>query len=121
MDNSLWLLMLACAVGTFLLRALPLIWMRRHLVRRSISNTTEAMPVWLTVLAPTMIAAMCGVSLVPVNSAVSSWLATLLGGLCTILVWRRTRSLGWPVCIGVGVYGASIVFFNHQLQASFLW
>jgi len=109
MDKSLWLLMLACAVGTFLLRALPLIWMRRHLVRRSISNTTEAMPVWLTVLAPTMIAAMFGVSLVPAHPGISSWLATVLGGLCTVLVWRRTRSLGWPVCIGVAVYGVVVV------------
>lgn len=112
MDKSLWLLMLACAVGTFLLRALPLIWMRRHLVRRSINNTTEAMPVWLTVLAPTMIAAMFGVSLVPAHPAVSSWLATVLGGLCTILVWRRTRSLGWPVCAGVVVYGSVVVLFR---------
>lgn len=112
MDKSLWLLMLACAVGTFLLRALPLMWMRRHLIRRSVSNTSEAMPVWLTVLAPTMIAAMFGVSLVPANSGISSWLATVLGGPCTILVWRRTRSLGWPVCIGVAVYGVVVLLFR---------
>lgn len=112
MDNSLWLLMLACALGTFLLRALPLIWMRRHLVRRSISNTNEAMPVWLTVLAPTMIAAMFGVSLVPAHPDINSWLATVLGGLCTILVWRRTRSLGWPVCVGVAVYGVVVVLLK---------
>ena len=109
MDKSLWLLMLACALGTFLLRALPLIWMRRHLLRRSTSNNSEAMPVWLTVLAPTMIAAMFGVSLVPVQTGTAPWLATILGGLCTILVWRRTRSLGWPVCIGVAVYGLVVV------------
>jgi len=112
MDKSLWLLLLACAVGTFLLRALPLIWMRRHLLRRSDNNGAATMPVWLTVLAPTMIAAMFGVSLVPAQPAVSSWLATLLGGLCTVLVWRRTRSLGWPVCAGVAVYGVVVVLLK---------
>ncbi|MBU1619857.1 MAG: AzlD domain-containing protein [Gammaproteobacteria bacterium] len=112
MDKSLWLLMLACALGTFLLRALPLIWMRRHLDRLSISNNSGAMPIWLTVLAPTMIAAMFGVSLVPAHPGLSSWLATLSGGLCTILVWRRTRSLGWPVCGGVAVYGVVVVLLR---------
>lgn len=112
MDKSLWLLMLACALGTFLLRALPLIWMRRHLLRRGAGNGNAAMPVWLTVLAPTMIAAMFGVSLVPVHPMLSSWLATVLGGLCTVLVWRRTRSLGWPVCVGVAVYGGVVLLFG---------
>lgn len=112
MDKSLWLLLLACALGTFLLRALPLIWMQRHLLSRSIRNSNQAMPVWLTVLAPTMIAAMFGVSLVPAHPAVSSWLATLLGGLGTVLVWRRTRSLGWPVCTGVALYGVVVLLFG---------
>lgn len=112
MDKSLWFLLLACALGTFLLRALPLIWMRRHLLSRSINNSSQTMPVWLTVLAPTMIAAMFGVSLVPAHPDISSWLATVLGGLCTILVWRRTRSLGWPVCAGVAVYGVVVVLFG---------
>lgn len=112
MDKSLWLLLLACALGTYLLRALPLLWMQRHLVRRSVNNSSQTMPVWLTVLAPTMVAAMFGVSLAPANAVLSSWLATVLGGLCTVLVWRRTRSLGWPVCAGVAVYGVVVVLLK---------
>jgi len=112
MDKSLWLVLLACALGTFLLRLLPLLWMQRHLLRRSVGNGDTAMPVWLTVLAPTMIAAMFGVSLVPAHAVLSSWLATVLGGLATILVWRRTRSLGWPVCTGVAVYGVIVVVLS---------
>jgi branched-subunit amino acid transport protein len=114
-DTSLWLLMLACAVGTFMLRAVPLIWMRRHLLRQSKANLTEAMPLWLTVLAPTMIAAMLGVSLLPAQPGVGSLLATVAGGLCTLLIWRQTRSLGWPVCGGVALY-AGVLLLSLQYQ-----
>lgn len=114
MDNSLWLLMLGCALGTYLLRLLPLLWMQRHLLQKNSNSDTnnQAMPSWLTVLAPTMIAAMFGVSLVPAHSDLSTWLATFLGGLCTLLVWRRTRSLGWPVCAGVAAYGLVVLLFT---------
>ncbi len=105
MSTEIWLTLLACAAGTFLLRMLPLLWMQRHLRRRDPVRPGEAMPLWLTVLAPTMIAAMLGVSLIPVSETASGWLATVLASVVTVLVWRRTRSLGWPVCAGVGVFG----------------
>jgi branched-subunit amino acid transport protein AzlD len=105
MDNSVWLALAVCAVGTFLLRVIPMLWMKRHLIRQSAAAAEAPMPVWLTVLAPTMIAAMFGVSLVPGSLTFSAWLATALGILTTLLVWRRTRSLGWPVCAGVLMFG----------------
>ena len=105
MANEIWLAMAVCAVGTFLMRMIPMLWMKRHLIRQQAAAVEASMPLWLTVLAPTMIAAMFGVSLVPANQSVSTWLATAIGILSTLLVWRRTRSLGWPVCIGVLMFG----------------
>ena len=109
MDSQLWIALLATALGTFLMRALPLLWMRRHLVRKQASNSLDAMPTWLTVLGPLMIAAMFGVSLVPASETRAAWLATVIGVLATYLVWKKTNSLGWPVFAGVAVYGLAIV------------
>jgi len=105
MENEVWLAIAVCALGTYLMRVIPMLWMKRHLLRQQAAATEGAMPSWLTVLAPTMIAAMFGVSLVPVNQSFAAWLATAIGILTTLLVWRRTRSLGWPVCIGVLMFG----------------
>ena len=105
MANDVWLAMAICAAGTFFMRVVPMLWMKRHLIRQHAAASEAAMPLWLTVLAPTMIAAMFGVSLVPVNQSIGAWLATAIGILSTLLVWRRTRSLGWPVCIGVLMFG----------------
>lgn len=112
MDSGVWAALIACALGTFLLRALPLVWMQRHLVQRKAKNTLDAMPTWLSVLGPLMIAAMFGVSLVPGEVSPASWLATALGVLVTLVVWRWTRSLGWPVFAGVSVYGVVIFLAN---------
>ena len=112
MDFDVWVALLACALGTYLLRALPLVWMQRHLVQRKAKNTLESMPTWLSVLGPLMIAAMFGVSLVPGKVSLTSWLATALGAVVTLLVWRWTRSLGWPVFAGVASYGAVIILAN---------
>ena len=106
MSVDVWIAMGICAVGTFLLRLIPMIWMQRHLQRQQAAAVDAQMPVWLTVLAPTMIAAMFGVSLVPAHSSFTAWVATALGILTPFGVWRRTRSLGWPVCAGVLMFGA---------------
>ena len=112
MGSELWIALLATALGTFLMRALPLLWMRRHLIRKQASNTLDAMPSWLTVLGPLMIAAMFGVSLVPSSINTATGLATAVGTLATYLVWKRTRSLGWPVFCGVAVYGGVLLLVN---------
>ncbi|MFC6632438.1 AzlD domain-containing protein [Microbulbifer taiwanensis] len=112
MDSAIWIALLATAAGTLFMRALPLLWMQRHLDRQNDKSTVEAMPVWLSVLGPTMIAAMFGVSLVPTTATPASWLATACGVLVTLFVWYRTRSLGWPVFAGVGTYGAVIFLAN---------
>lgn len=112
MDSNLWIALLATAIGTLLMRALPLLWMQRHLVRKQASNSLDAMPTWLTVLGPLMIAAMFGVSLVPSTSSNEAWLATAIGVFSTYLVWKRTNSLGWPVFAGVAVYGGIILLAN---------
>lgn len=52
-----------------------------------------------------MIAAVLGVSIVPVNPSPVSWLATAIGLSVTLLVWRRLRSLGWPVRRGGSIWG----------------
>lgn len=128
--------LLVLSVGTFLLRMLPLWWTRRHLQRQRAAtaaanqadagmngdanrgadagasigvDSTLQLPLWLTVLGPAMIAAMLGVSLLPAPLTSVSLLATVLATLVTVLTWRRTRSLGWPVVLGVCCYGCCFV------------
>ena len=85
------------------MRVVPFLWMQRRLGSATGMN---AMPQWLVILGPMMIAAVLGVSIVPVNPSTISWLATAIGLSITLLVWRRLRSLGWPVAAGVAVVGA---------------
>ncbi|SEM37484.1 AzlD domain-containing protein [Halomonas caseinilytica] len=109
MSNALWLAVLASALGTYLIRVLPLLWMRRRLRRLDGNDNVDAMPQWLGILGPLMIAALFGVSLVPRDPSATTWLATAIGIAITLLVWYRKRSLGWPVAAGVAAYGVIIV------------
>lgn len=108
MSNALWLAVLASALGTYLIRVLPLLWMRRRL-RRFGDDDMDAMPQWLGILGPLMIAALLGVSLVPRHPDATAWLATAIGVAITLLVWYRKRSLGWPVAAGVAAYGMVVI------------
>ncbi|MDR5907615.1 AzlD domain-containing protein [Franzmannia qiaohouensis] len=106
MSNALWLAMLATALGTLLMRLLPLLWMRRRLAQLDGDDDgLDAMPQWLGILGPLMIAAVLGVSLVPATTDATSWLATAIGMAATLAVWWKLRSLGWPVAAGVAAYG----------------
>ncbi|MCH4811016.1 AzlD domain-containing protein [Vreelandella neptunia] len=102
MSTSLWLAIFASALGTLLMRVVPFLWMQRRLNSETGLNN---MPQWLGILGPLMIAAVLGVSIMPVNPSAISWLATAIGLFVTLLVWWRVRSLGWPVAAGVAVYG----------------
>ncbi|MCO7229252.1 AzlD domain-containing protein [Halomonas sp. CnH100-B] len=103
MSSAMWIAVIICALGTLLMRVVPFLWMQRRLGSATGMN---AMPQWLVILGPMMIAAVLGVSMVPVNPSTISWLATAIGLSVTLLVWRRLRSLGWPVAAGVAVFGA---------------
>ena len=103
MSSAMWIAVIICALGTLLMRVVPFLWMQRRLGSAAGMN---AMPQWLVILGPMMIAAVLGVSIVPVNPSAISWLATAIGLSVTLLVWRRLRSLGWPVAAGVAVFGA---------------
>ncbi|GLQ06758.1 AzlD domain-containing protein [Sneathiella chinensis] len=105
MPNDLWIALIISAVGTLLMRLLPLIWMQRHLARRKSQEAAAEMPTWLSVFGPLMIAAMFGVSLVPSSMTPEAWIATAIGSLSTLTVWWFKRSLGWPVFAGVVAYG----------------
>ncbi|WP_046079095.1 AzlD domain-containing protein [Halomonas sp. HG01] len=105
MSSALWLALLASALGTLLIRLLPLLWMQRRLRRLGGEDGVEAMPQWLALLGPMMVAAVLGVSLVPAVPGPLAWLATATGVLATLGVWYRLRSLGWPVVAGVTAYG----------------
>ena len=102
MSTALWLAVVISALGTLLIRVVPFLWMQRRLNSESGLNN---MPQWLGILGPLMIAAVLGVSIVPVNPNAISWLATAIGLSVTLLVWSHTRSLGWPVAAGVAVFG----------------
>ena len=105
MDMSMWLALVSIAIGTYLLRLLPYLWMKRSLAKRQTEDGVGSMPTWLTILGPTMIAAMFGTSLVPTQSDTVSWLATGVGILVTFGVWKRTRSMGLPILCGVVAFG----------------
>ncbi|MCG6659573.1 AzlD domain-containing protein [Halomonas campisalis] len=109
MSSALWLAVLVSAAGTLLMRLLPLLWMRRRLARLDGDERLDAMPQWLGVLGPLMIAAVLGVSLVPTTPGALSWLATAIGVLATLAVWWKLRSLGWPIAAGVAAYGAVVI------------
>nr|WP_298969006.1 AzlD domain-containing protein [uncultured Halomonas sp.] len=102
MSSALWLAVVASALGTLLMRVIPFLWMQRRLNSASGINN---MPQWLGILGPLMIAAVLGVSLMPVNQSATSWVATVIGLSVTLLVWWKLRSLGWPVAAGVAVFG----------------
>lgn len=103
MSSGLWLAVVVSALGTLLMRVVPFLWMQRRLNSATGINN---MPQWLGILGPLMIAAVLGVSIMPVNPSAISWLSTAIGLSVTLLVWWRLRSLGWPVAAGVVVYGA---------------
>lgn len=102
MSTGLWLAVIASALGTLLIRVVPFLWMQRRLGSETGLN---GIPQWISILGPLMIAAVLGVSIVPVNPSAASWIATAIGLCVTFLVWRRIRSMGWPVAAGVAVYG----------------
>jgi branched-subunit amino acid transport protein len=104
-ENNWWLTLLLASAGTLLMRLLPLLWMQRHLLKQQSSEGLAAIPDWLSVLGPLMIAAMLGVSLVPGTPGIAAWLATALGTVASLLAWRWTKSIGWPVVAGVTLYG----------------
>lgn len=111
MAGELWVAVMVAAAGTFLMRLLPLVWMQRRLAREDSQGATAAMPKWLGGLGPGMIAAMLGASLVPVAGTLNAWVATAVGGCVTLLVWWKTKSLGWPVVWGVVAFGV-VRFLN---------
>ncbi|RUR29572.1 AzlD domain-containing protein [Vreelandella andesensis] len=102
MSIELWLAVAVSAIGTLLMRVVPFLWMQRRLGSDTGINT---MPQWLGILGPLMIAAVLGVSIMPVNPSTVSWLATAIGLSITLIIWWRLRSLGWPVAAGVAAFG----------------
>ncbi|MDE8602677.1 AzlD domain-containing protein [Marinomonas sp. RSW2] len=111
MDMSVWLALVSIAIGTYLLRLLPYLWMKRSLAKKQTEDGVGSMPTWLTILGPTMIAAMFGTSLVPAHPGALSWLATGVGVLVTFGVWKRTRSMGLPILCGVVAFGVITLWF----------
>lgn len=107
MSNQLWIAVILIAIGTFLMRLLPMLWMSRRMRAKS-ANSIEHTPLWLSVLGPNMIAAMLGTSLIPSTPSLTAWLATFLGCIVTIIFWYWKRSLGLPVFAGVLMYGVVI-------------
>jgi branched-subunit amino acid transport protein AzlD len=111
METSMWLALASIAIGTYLLRLLPYLWMKRSLAKKTTQDGMSAMPIWLTILGPTMIAAMLGASLVPTHLDTMSWIATAVGTLITFGVWTRTRSMGLPILSGVIAFGVITLWF----------
>ncbi|WP_244179972.1 AzlD domain-containing protein [Salinicola salarius] len=83
--------------------------LQRRLTRSGENGPVDALPKWLVILGPMIIAAVLGVSLVPRTPDAAGWLATLIGLGVTLAVWRRTRSLGWPVIAGVLTFGLMMI------------
>ena len=112
MSFEIWIAIGVIALGTFLMRALPFVLMIRKMSPNSGENLTEQMPLWLSILGPTMVAAMFGASLVPTHPSPATWIATAFGVLGTLLFWFWRRSMGLPVFAGVALYG--VVLYMRQ-------
>lgn len=111
MNSELWWIIGVTAVTTYLMRALPVVWLQRRLKGQNEDNKVDVIPTWLGVLGPLMIAAMLGVSLVPEPLSFTASLATIIGAGVTLLVWYWRKSLGWPVFAGVVSYAMVMLLF----------
>ncbi|CAA0357097.1 conserved membrane hypothetical protein [Alteromonas alvinellae] len=105
MHVDIWIAIVVAAIGTYALRVVPLLWTQRHFNKHKANNTEARLPTWLSVLGPLMIAAMLGASLIPKAPSAASWIATAIGTVVTVLVWRKFKSLGLPVFCGVLSFG----------------
>ncbi|OJF69111.1 branched-chain amino acid ABC transporter [Alteromonas sp. V450] len=105
MHVDIWIAIVIAAIGTYALRVGPLLWTQRHFNKHKANNTEARLPTWLSVLGPLMIAAMLGASLIPKAQSTASWIATAIGTVVTVLVWRKYKSLGLPVLCGVLSFG----------------
>ncbi|WP_419812441.1 AzlD domain-containing protein [Bacterioplanoides sp.] len=110
-QQTLWPALLLIAAGTFAMRAVPFIWVHKHLAKQ---DGSSALPPWLGILGSCTTAALCGISMVPGDQVLSdhsltAWLATGLGILATLLVWRKTRSMGLPILAGVMAFGIALM------------
>ncbi|MCX2524050.1 AzlD domain-containing protein [Larsenimonas rhizosphaerae] len=103
MTIAFWAALIMMALGTWLMRALPLWWVQRRRARPDTSMATT--PYGLIVAGPLLIAGLLGVSLVPSEPEPITWLATLVGALATILCWRLTHRTGLPILAGVAMFG----------------
>ena len=112
MQTDIWVAIVIAAIGTYALRAVPLVWTQRHFNRRKGGDNEAHLPMWWSVLGPLMIAAMLGTSLIPKVPTEASWLATVVGSLVTAIMWRKFRTLGLPVLGGVLAFGLELVVFT---------
>ena len=108
MHVDIWIAIVVAAIGTYALRVVPLLWTQRHFNKHKANNTEARLPTWLSVLGPLMIAAMLGASLIPKAPSAASWIATAIGTVVTVLVWRKFKSLGLPVFCGVLSFGVAL-------------
>ncbi len=107
MHVDIWIAIVVAAIGTYALRVVPLLWTQRHFNKHKANNTEARLPTWLSVLGPLMIAAILGASLIPKAPSAASWIATAIGTVVTVLVWRKFKSLGLPVFCGVLSFGVA--------------
>ena len=107
MHVDIWIAIVVAAIGTYALREGPLLWTQRHFNKHKANNTEARLPAWLSVLGPLMIAAMLGASLIPKVPSAASWIATAIGTVVTVVVWRKFKSLGLPVFCGVLSFGVA--------------
>ena len=107
MHVDIWIAIVVAAIGTYALRVVPLLWTQRHFNKHKANNTEARLPTWLSVLGPLMIAAMLGASLIPKVPSAASWIATAIGTVVTVVVWRKFKSLGLPVFCGVLSFGVA--------------
>ena len=100
MSSAMWIAVIICALGTLLMRVVPFLWMQRRLGSATGMN---AMPQWLVILGPMMIAAVLGVSIVPVNPS--------------LLVGHRD----WPERYAVGVASPALTGLAGGRRGGSIW
>lgn len=105
---NFWLLIVLAALGTFLLRWLPL----------SLGNRLLSGPTWLTLMLSAL--GLTAMTALVVVSAVDVWrqaptsntlLSMMLGTLMTLWVLRLTRNVGMAAIAGALSYGVVLSLF----------
>ena len=116
MSHEALLAVIFLGIATYLSRLLPYLWMRKRLnSSQGTVNQEERIPQSIRVLGPIMIAAMFGMSLLPQEPKTPSLLAAPVACFFIFYIWKKKKSLIFPILGGVASYGLTLFILRNVL------